>query len=75
MTDEWAAYNEIGRGFASHETVNHGDKEFARVRVTTNTVEGFYSIFKRGMKGIYQHLQREAFAPISVRVRFPLFQA
>jgi transposase-like protein len=55
MTDEWAAYREVGAEFASHETVNHGDKEYARGRVTTNTVEGFYSIFKRGMKGIYQH--------------------
>jgi hypothetical protein len=40
---------------ASHDAVNHGAKEYARGHVTTNTVEGYYSIFKRGMKGIYQH--------------------
>jgi len=59
MTDEWSAYGEIGRGFASHDTVNHKREEYARREgerlVTTNTVEGYYSIFKRGMKGIYQH--------------------
>src|SRR3984957_19375464 len=45
--------------FASHDTVNHTADEYVRREgekvVTTNTVEGYYSIFKRGMKGIYQH--------------------
>jgi hypothetical protein len=35
--------------------VNHSEKEYARGDVTTNTVEGFFSIFKRGMVGVYQH--------------------
>ncbi len=55
MTDELTAYREVGAEFASHETVAHGAKEYVRDDVTTNTVEGFYSIFKRGMKGVYQH--------------------
>ena len=59
MTDEWAAYREIGKGFASHDTVSHKEEEYVRYEgkkvVTTNTVEGYYSIFKRGMKGVYQH--------------------
>jgi transposase-like protein len=59
MTDEWKAYREIGREFASHDTVTHSKEEYVRREgdkvVTTNTVEGFYSIFKRGMKGVYQH--------------------
>jgi transposase-like protein len=55
MTDEANHYGEVGQEFSSHETVNHARKEYARGRVTTNTVEGYYSIFKRGMKGIYQH--------------------
>jgi transposase-like protein len=39
-----------------HETVNHTDGEYVRRGyIHTNTVEGYYSIFKRGMKGIYQH--------------------
>ena len=55
MTDEGASYRVIGPEFASHETVNHKAEEYVRGDVTTNTVEGYYSIFKRGMKGIYQH--------------------
>ena len=41
--------------FAAHETGNHSAKEYARGDVTTNTVEGYFSIFKRGMRGNYQH--------------------
>ena len=55
MTDEHTAYGSIGRDFASHETVNHKREEYVRGAVRTNTVEGYYSIFKRGMKGVYQH--------------------
>jgi hypothetical protein len=44
-----------GRQFASHEAVNHGEEAYVRGHVTTNTVEDYYSIFKRGMKGVYQH--------------------
>jgi transposase-like protein len=74
MTDEARHYMEVGREFASHDAVNHGEKEYVRywnevtdkkrrdgkpvvetTTITTNTVEGYYSIFKRGMKGIYQH--------------------
>lgn len=55
VTDEAHFYIRPGREFAGHETVNHRIGEYARGDVTTNTVEGFFSIFKRGMKGIYQH--------------------
>jgi len=54
-TDESALYKKVGREFASHERVNHGQKEYARGDVTTNTIEGYFSVFKRGMKGVYQH--------------------
>lgn len=54
-TDEWKSYPAIGREFAGHETVNHKSEEYVRGNVTTNTVEGFFSIFKRGMKGVYEH--------------------
>ena len=54
-TDESRLYTKIGAEFSAHETVNHSAKEYARGDVTTNTVEGFFSIFKRGMKGVYQH--------------------
>lgn len=59
MTDQAAWYPEIGAEFASHDTVNHARDEYVRREgdklVTTNTVEGFYSVFKRGMQGVYQH--------------------
>jgi transposase-like protein len=55
MTDEGGHYSRLGSDFASHETVNHKADEYVRGDVHTNTVEGYYSIFKRGMKGVYQH--------------------
>src|SRR6195256_5988001 len=55
MTDKASGYKPVGREFISHETVDHSKEEYVRGDVTTNTVEGYYSIFKRGMKGIYQH--------------------
>lgn len=54
-TDESNLYPTVGAEFAKHETVNHGAKEYARGDVTTNSVEGFFGIFKRGMTGVYQH--------------------
>lgn len=55
MTDDAATYYKKLDGFASHETVNHSADEYVRGDVHTNTVEGYFSIFKRGMKGVYQH--------------------
>jgi transposase-like protein len=56
MTDEANMYKNIGKCFADHKTVNHSAGEYARAGgITTNTVEGFFSVFKRGMKGTYQH--------------------
>ena len=54
-TDESNLYKVLGKEYASHDTVNHGHKEYVRGTVHTNTIEGFFSIFKRGMKGVYQH--------------------
>jgi transposase-like protein len=54
-TDEGIWYAEMGKAFAEHLTVNHSAKEYGRGRASTNAVEGYFSIFKRGMKGIYQH--------------------
>jgi transposase-like protein len=55
MTDEHVVYPSAGAHFADHQTVNHSQKEYARGTASTNTVEGYFSIFKRGMKGVYQH--------------------
>ena len=54
-TDELPTYKEIGWNFASHEAVKHSADEYVRGDAHTNTIEGFFSIFKRGMKGVYQH--------------------
>lgn len=59
MTDDAATYYKKLRGFASHESVNHGAEEYVRGDVHTNTVENVFSIFKRGMKGIYQHCSEQ----------------
>jgi transposase-like protein len=56
MTDEAPVFNLLGWRFASHETVAHKQDEYVRGDVYTNTVEGFFSILKRGVYGIYQHV-------------------
>lgn len=55
MTDEGTWYQPLKGDFGNHETVNHTRKEYARGDVTTNKVEGYFSIFKRSMRGTYQH--------------------
>ena len=61
MTDEAARYAKLGDEFADHHAVDHSRHEWGYtdrktgVKIRTNTVEGYYSIFKRGMKGVYQH--------------------
>ena len=54
-TDESRLYTGSDAHFEAHETVKHSDGEYVRDDVHTNTAEGVFSIFKRGMKGIYQH--------------------
>jgi hypothetical protein len=58
MTDEASVYKGLSWNFAAHDAVNHGRGEYVSAgdrTIHTNTVEGFYSIFKRGMRGVYQH--------------------
>lgn len=55
MTDEAYLYRGMGKVFVSHEAVRHGFGEYVRGDAHTNTIEGFFSIFKRGMRGVYQH--------------------
>jgi transposase-like protein len=56
ITDEWPAYIKPGKRFASHETVNHSRYEYARGDVHTNTIEGYFSLFKRGVNGTFHHI-------------------
>jgi transposase-like protein len=54
-TDESRLYTGSDEHFAKHETVHHTSKEYVRGDVHTNSAEGYFSIFKRGMRGVYQH--------------------
>ena len=61
MTDELRAYRRIGQRFAGHDAVDHGEEEWSRklpdgTKAHTNTVEGFFSILKRGIYGCYFHV-------------------
>lgn len=58
-TDESGIYWKIGETFASHRTVNHAASEYVRGDAHTNTVEGYFSIFKRGIYGVYHHVSQE----------------
>jgi transposase-like protein len=64
-TDEAKHHYGLGKEYAGHDTVNHRYEEYVRYTgdaeyvITTNTVEGYYSIFKRGMKGVYQHCKEK----------------
>jgi transposase-like protein len=66
MTDDWSAYDRPGREFASHDTVNHSEEEWTRwdrgTMAGTQAVENFFSVFKRGMRGVYQHCSEEHLA-------------
>jgi hypothetical protein len=64
MTDELRAYRGIGRHFAGHDAVDHGREEWSRkldddLKAHTNTVEGFFSLLKRGVYGCYFHVSEQ----------------
>lgn len=71
MTDEASWYRSLKETFDYRESVNHSEREYVRrdiswhtgqlsqIKITTNTVEGYFSIFKRGMRGVYQHCKEK----------------
>jgi transposase-like protein len=59
MTDEAGVYGAPGAHYKAHYTVNHSQEEWVRDYAHTNTIEGYFSIFKRGMKGVYQHCSEQ----------------
>jgi transposase-like protein len=59
MTDTSAYYKDGALGTAEHHMVNHYANEYVRGEAHTNTLEGFFSVFKRGMKGVYQHCEEK----------------
>ncbi|MDO9472987.1 MAG: IS1595 family transposase [Caulobacter sp.] len=59
MTDDAGQYRNVGKEFASHETVNHGKDEYVRYAkpiITTNTIESYFAILKRGIMGTFHHV-------------------
>lgn len=69
-TDTAMQYDKLDQHFSKHESVNHGVDEYVRGDVTTNTVEGYFSIFKRGMKGVYQHCDKQHLHPYAAEFAF-----
>jgi transposase-like protein len=59
MTDDWRAYRKPGKKFAKHDTLNHSAGEYARGIAHTNTVEGYFSILKRGVDGVFHHVSEK----------------
>ena len=62
MTDDAGQYKYLYQDFSNHGTVRHSKGEYISLidrSIHTNTVEGYFSIFKRGMKGIYQHCKKQ----------------
>ena len=56
FTDKLASYEKLNTLFASHETVDHTQGEYVRGLAHTNTMEMFWSCFKRTVKGTYVHI-------------------
>lgn len=56
MTDDFPSYRGLDKNFSFHHVINHGNKEYVRGNVHTNTVEGYFSILKRGIIGVYHHV-------------------
>src|SRR5579883_297425 len=57
MSDDGGA--RVGKMFAKHQTVNHSIGEYVRGDVHTNTIEGYFSILKRGITGVYHHVSEQ----------------
>jgi len=56
MTDDMGSYHGVDKDFLSHDIVSHGKGEYVRGRIHTNTIENYFSILKRGLTGVYQHV-------------------
>src|SRR3984893_3922155 len=59
MTDEGGQYFHVGKEFDRHETINHSADEYVRGDAHTNTIEGYFSILKRGIIGTYHHVSQQ----------------
>jgi len=56
LTDEWPSYNKVGKMMGGHKVVNHGRGEYVRGNISTNWIESFWSLLKKGIGGIFHHV-------------------
>jgi transposase-like protein len=73
ITDAAPVYRKVGAQMADHKAVNHSRREYvlkADPSVHTNTVEGYFSVFKRGMRGVYQHCSKKHLARYAAEFDF-----
>lgn len=59
MSDEFNGYNDLESEFEGHQSVNHSAREYVRGDVHTNNIEGFWSLMKRGINGVYHHASKK----------------
>ncbi|HRT84711.1 MAG TPA: IS1595 family transposase [Bacteroidales bacterium] len=59
MTDDFKSYTGVDHEFAEHHVINHSSKEYVRGEIHTNTIEGYFSLLKRGIIGVYHHVGRQ----------------
>jgi transposase-like protein len=75
MTDEATHYSAVGNEFAEHGVVRHSAGEYVRDEAHTNTLDVYFSIFKRGMKSVYQPCGKQHLHQVRRRARTPLQQS
>lgn len=59
MTDALKSYNWVKKEYARHGVIRHDLKQYVKGDVHTNTIEGYFSILKRGINGVYQHVSKK----------------
>lgn len=59
VTDDFKSYKGLGKEFSTHDVICHSKGEYVRDKIHTNTIEGFFSILKRGLTGVYQHVSAQ----------------
>ena len=57
MTDDFKSYKGLDKEFKSHDIIKHSENEYVKGNIHTNTIEGFFSLLKRGVKGTFHHVR------------------
>ena len=58
MTDEFSSYKGLDQHFVKHAVIKHSEGEYVRDDTHTNTAEGYFSLLKRGINGVYHHVSK-----------------